>query len=694
MNRLADADSLYLRQHAGNPVGWWPWGEPALEEARRRDAPILLSIGCAACHWCHVMAHESFENATTAAVMNADFVCVKVDREQRPDLDRIYQQAYAAMHGRAGGWPLTAFLDPQTLLPIYVGTYFPPEPRYGLPSFREVLTAVGEAWRTRRGEIRARADDWREGIREDPPGAPPEDGIEAVLGRALARMRADFDPRNGGRRGAPKFPAPSEEELLLDLLSEDDGGRPSLESMIGRTLDAMARGGLRDQLDGGFFRYCVDDDWGIPHFEKMLYDNAQLVPLYARAAESLGRGDWAEVARACAGWIDRALARSDGALASALDADSPGGEGAYYVWTLEDVAAALPEADARALAERTWNLGTPPNFEGRAWHLRLADDAPLAEDARRAELRARLLVRRKRRDPPARDEKVRTAWNALASAGLFRAARSLDDPALAAQAERILEVLRATAWRGDVLYAQADSPRSSPGFLDDYAALLDTLLAALAWRWRDEDLRWARHLATEMIARFADRERGGLFLSAREHRTPLARPRVFTDEGTPSGNALAAWALLRLGHLCGETEWCAQAQRTVDAGLAALGPYPEAGCALLRAARRLLRPDPLVVLRAEPSEMPRWSAALARLRRSGAVDLYTIPAAAEGLPEALASRSWREGGVAYWCEGFRCRAPVTDPEQLGVGLGDTARARATSVVASMKVRPHFGRDPE
>ena len=668
MNRLAHADSLYLRQHADNPVDWWPWCDAALREARQRDQPILLSIGYAACHWCHVMAHESFEDAATAAVMNAAYVCIKLDREQRPDLDRAYQRAQQALNGRPGGWPLTVFLDPHTLLPIFIGTYFPPTPRHGLPAFRQVLDGIASAWREQRDAITRQGMQWQGWLAasDDAVGAASALAADPVA-QALAQIEARFDAEHGGHRGAPKFPQAGELEWLLDLAESDRPESAAARRMLQTTLDGMARGGLHDHLGGGFFRYCVDADWGIPHFEKMLYDNAQQLPVYARAATLLQRDDYARVVRLGADWLQREMRLDSGAWASALDADSPGGEGAYYVWTPATLADALADAALRAQATHDFGLDRAPNFEGHAWHLRLADGATLVPAAGAGQsIRHGLLRARQQRPPPARDDKALTAWNALAIAGLCRAARALRAPDLLPAAEAALAALHAGAWRDGVLYAQADSASSAAGFLDDHAYLLDALLELLAWRWQTRDFAWAQALATTLCAAFEDHGHGGFFFSTTAHATPLGRERGFEDSSQPSGNAVAASALLRLGHLCGEPRWVDAAARAIQAGLAVLAAYPAAAPSLLRAWRAWQQPEAQLIVRVSAQEQPDWASALALAPAS--LHTYVIPVDAAALPPALAARAAVPGGVAYLCTGFTCQAPITRPDQLIAAL--------------------------
>ncbi|MGH8183980.1 MAG: thioredoxin domain-containing protein, partial [Rhodanobacteraceae bacterium] len=534
-NRLACASSPYLRQHAGNPVQWQPWDEATLALARQTDTPILLSIGYSACHWCHVMAHECFENPQIAALMNAGFVNIKLDREERPDIDRVYQLAHQALSARGGGWPLTAFLDPQDLAPFYIGTYFPPTPRHGLPGFPEVLQRVRTYFDSHRDELRTQAGQLRTWLRQAEAGVGNTNiDADAANHEALQRIIARFDPDWGGNVGAPKFPRATELEWLLDLASEplslrerdrDEGTRPASSHPVLRpekddasppvperekakhmaqlTLATMAARGLQDHLGGGFFRYCVDADWTIPHFEKMLYDNAQLLPAYARLARAYEdrhdarlagdshvaptlRDTATAAAQGIVDWLARDMTTADGAFYSSLDADSEGEEGRFYLWTREALQHALGDADD-ALAAAAYGMDRPANFEGLAWHL--LRDTPLAALATRFAttpaaitlrldaIRQRLFDARTRRIPPTRDDKVLTAWNALAISGLARSARLLDDARCADMAQRALAALRNTAWIDGELYANAAEPASRiPGFLDDHAFLLDALL--------------------------------------------------------------------------------------------------------------------------------------------------------------------------------------------------------------------------
>ncbi len=722
-NRLATAASPYLRMHAGNPVEWQPWDDVALAHARDTDTPILLSIGYSACHWCHVMAHECFENGAIAAAMNASFVNIKLDREERPDIDHVYQLAHQALSGRGGGWPLTVFLDPQNLSPFYIGTYFPPTPRHGLPGFPEVLQRVRAYFDTHRDELRAHAEElrnWMQRVETDAPGTDPDAG-EANR-KAMQRIRARFDPEWGGNRGAPKFPRATELEWLLDPAWEAlslresgsgegtksreqpsvvpgsspvmDGGSPRWQKanrMADPTLAMMARRGLQDHLGGGFFRYCVDASWTIPHFEKMLYDNAQLLPAYARlAADENADATLRAAAREAVGgvsaWLARDMTAPSGAFYSALSADSEGAEGCFYLWTREQVKNVLP-ARASAVAEHAFGLDRPANFEGRAWHLlrtvplddvawqlgHVAGDIEVQYDA----ARRKLLEVRERREHPARDDKILTAWNALAISGLARTARLLDDTRCAEMALRALAALRESAWIDGELFANAAAPAARiPGFLDDHAFVLDALLEVMQLEFNPRDLDWAIALADALRERFTDRTSGGFWFSTTQHATPLARGRSWTDDSLPNGNGIAIRSLLRLGHLVGDTRYLGTAEHALRAASGALQQYPDGCPSVLRALNEFQRPRMQIVVRCPPSQRATWQSALDEALRGAGIapggdpaDAFIIPGESSALPGLLSARKSRGGtGAAYVCEGLNCRVPVTSPDQLAGAL--------------------------
>lgn len=687
-NRLADSASPYLRQHAGNPVHWQPWEAAVLAHARDTGTPILLSIGYSACHWCHVMAHECFENAAIAETMNSLFVNIKLDREQRPDIDHVYQLAHQALNQRGGGWPLTVFLDPDDLTPFFVGTYFPPAPRGGMPGFAELIQHVRGYFDVHRGELRQQGEHLRAWLQKAEAPAPASDtfpSLAASNDAALAAVARSFDSQWGGTRGAPKFPRGAELEWLLD----QPAATPHAHAMAFTTLETMARRGLQDHLGGGFFRYCVDENWTIPHFEKMLYDNAQLLPAYARMACAADASEaQRQVAHAAAegivDWLADRMTSPDGAFYSSLDADSDGEEGRFYVWTRDSFEAALP-AGLAPFAATAFGLDKPPNFEGAAWHLLRA--APLAAAAAQAEItvagaagkladaRACLQRARAARTPPGRDDKILTAWNALMISALYRSARLLGKPAFAARAERALAVLKRGAWSDGQLYANLAAPAARiPAFLDDHALLLDAVLESFRHLPPNAArLAWATRLADALIARFADPDSGALWLSAAAHATPLVRGRTLTDDALPSGTAVAIRALLRLGYLTGETRYLDAAERALRATASTLANYPHACPTLLRALAEYEVPRPHILVFYDPRNIEHWARAIDTAPGARTADVLYLDAKTQdfpGLPARMATSG--AGERAYVCTGHTCQAPATSPAALTAILESAA----------------------
>jgi len=668
-NRLRGQTSPYLLQHADNPVHWQPWDEAALALARELGRPILLSIGYSACHWCHVMAHESFEDEATAALMNRLFVNIKVDREERPDLDRIYQTAHQLLTRRGGGWPLTMFLTPEDQLPFFGATYFPREPRHGLPGFKQVLERVAALHESERQAISEQNAAVAEALQRHLAG--PEAGAARLDGGPLADCRRwlgeQFDARHGGFGPAPKFPHPTLiERLLREHARAHRHGEPdeAALAMALTTLRAMARGGLQDQLGGGFYRYATDDRWLIPHFEKMLYDNGPLLALYADAFRLTGAGELAGVARATADWLLREMRSPQGGFYSSLDADAEGGEGSYYLWRPEDFEHRLAPEEARAAALR-YGLTGAPNFEGR-WHLHAAMPvAAVAEEMGRsgaeveallASARQRLLAARGERPRPPRDEKILTSWNALAASGLAAAARALEEPRYAEAAEAACLFLDAGHRRDGRLLASSLAGSPGPlGYLDDHAFLLQAALDVLELRWRGELLQLAISLADALLAQFAC-EHGGFYFTAHDHEPLVQRPRTFNDESLPNGNGVAAAALQRLGHLLGERRYLEAAAGTLAAGWEPLSRFPGAHNAMLVALEEHLEPPETVIIRGDPNAIAPWAERALRpyapQRQS-----FAIPAEAEGLPALLAARQPGPAPLAYLCEGHHCEAP-------------------------------------
>ncbi len=652
-NRLANETSPYLQQHAANPVDWHAWGPEALALAAREDKPILLSIGYSACHWCHVMAHESFEDAGIAALMNRDFVNIKVDREERPDLDQIYQAAQQMLTGGAGGWPLTMFLAPDGA-PFFGGTYFPNSARYGLPGFGELLARVAQIWREQRAEIGAQSEQLRAAFsRTLPAGAVHRSDLsEAPLQAALQNLRANFDARNGGFGRAPKFPHPTDLELCL---------RRGESAIALVTLARMCEGGIYDQLGGGFCRYSVDAHWSIPHFEKMLYDNGPLLQLLADAW-LVGKDPlYARCAEATAGWIMREMQSPEGGYYSSLDADSEHEEGKFYVWDREQVRGLLPPDEYAELAAH-YGLDAPPNFENRHWHLRVA--APAGNEALLGKAKARLFAAREQRVRPGRDEKILASWNALAIRGMAHAGRVFGRPEWLASARRALEFIRAQMWRDGRLLATAKDGRAHlAAYLDDYALLIAALLELLQAEFSAGDLEFAEQLADVLLEQFEDARDGGFFFTARDHEKLLHRPKPGDDHATPSGNGAAAWALGRLAALTGEDRYARAAERTLELFYPAMRDRPAGHAQLLIALDELLTPPSVLVLRGKREAVFEWAAELAREFLPA---LTTVPLenGAAGVPPLLDKPPRPEAVNGWLCRGVSCLAPIHALEEL------------------------------
>jgi uncharacterized protein len=658
-NHLAGETSPYLLQHADNPVDWFPWSEEALTLARTQDKPILLSIGYSACHWCHVMAHESFEDADVAAVMNERFINIKVDREERPDLDQIYQTAHQMLTGRHGGWPLTLFLTPDGT-PFFGGTYFPREARYGLGGFTDICQQVAVAWHDRRREITAQNAELRSALARHT--SVPTDAVQ-LDNTPVASLRSillgSFDRSDGGFGGAPKFPHPTDLSFLLRRPHDESAHEAALF-----TLSRMAAGGIHDQLGGGFCRYSVDERWEIPHFEKMLYDNGPLLGLYADAWALTGDDVFRRVAEAVAGWLLREMTSPEGAFYSSLDADSEGEEGKFYVWDRAAVATLLTPQES-ALAGRHWGLDQRPNFENRHWHLKISAPLLEGESALIESARAKLFAAREQRIRPGLDDKVLTAWNALMIEGLTHAARIFERPDWVNSARAALDYLHATHWQtgpdgGRLLATSRHGRAQLPAYLDDYAYLLAALLELLQADYRSDDLAFARLLADALLEHFEDKEGGGFYFTSNDHETLIHRPKTGHDGAIPSGNGIAAIALQRLGHLLGEVRYLEAARRTLEAFWPQL-KYSAGGCAtLLCALEEALAPPAIVILRGPAEDLSDWQR---RLTVYPAAIVLALPNGTSGLPPPLAKPETARVN-AWVCQGVKCLAPMANFAEL------------------------------
>ncbi len=673
-NRLAKETSPYLLQHADNPVDWYPWGDAAFALAAETGKPVLLSIGYSACHWCHVMAHESFEDEAAAQVMNALFVNVKVDREERPDIDKIYQTAHQLLTQRPGGWPLTMFLDGETRRPFFGGTYFPNEPRHGMPAFTSLLEKVAAHYAEHRDDVRRQGEhmlDVFAQLEPEPAAAGTVLG-DAPLAKVRDALAQSFDREYGGFGGAPKFPHPTTiDRLLRHWRSTSAAPEPDVEAlfMAALTLARMAEGGLFDHLGGGFYRYSVDRYWQIPHFEKMLYDNGPLLAVYAQAAIATGEALFAAAANATADWMLDDMRAPNGGFYATRDADSEGHEGRYYVWDRDEVRELL--GDDYAVFARRFGLDQDANFEGR-WHLTVRTQVEDDEADRIERARAVLLAQRAQRVPPARDEKQLTAWNALAIRGLAIAGRALDRPDLVDAAAAAVDFLQTNLFRdGRLLASYTDGQAKFAAYLDDHAFLVDALLELLQARWDSGHLAFARQLADLLLTHFEDTGNGGFWFTADDQEQLMHRPKPLADEAVPSGNGIAALALQRLGYLLGETRYLDAAENTLRAAWRALDEYPHGHVSLLAALEEYLEHPEIVVIRGEPAEIARWRDSAAKVYAPRRL-VFAIPSTATELPGALAERAPVDGEtVAYRCVGTHCELPVTTWEALAAQLTDS-----------------------
>ncbi|HEV7606102.1 MAG TPA: thioredoxin domain-containing protein [Steroidobacteraceae bacterium] len=678
-NRLARETSPYLKQHATNPVDWYPWGKEAFDAARASGKPVLLSVGYSACHWCHVMAHESFEDAATATLMNELYVNIKVDREERPDVDKIYQFAHQVLTQRGGGWPLTMFLTHDDQKPFFGGTYFPDQARYGMPAFSTLLKRVAEYYREQRDELRAQNDTLMDVFGDLTP-MPVEGNValtSAPLDGAREQLNATFDKRYGGFGEAPKFPHPgSIDRLMHHWHSTSVTQQPDLHAlfMATLTLTRMGEGGIYDQLGGGFSRYSVDQFWMIPHFEKMLYDNGALLATYAEAALATGDALFKRIASETGDWLLREMqdksSKNGGGFYSAYDADSEGHEGKFYVWTRTEVRAALTPLEWSVFSRR-FGLDEEPNFEG-AWHAhvfvsfeQVAKELQLPRDEVEKHIdsaRAKLLAIRARRVWPGLDDKLLGSWNALAIRGLAIAARVLDKAGFAAAAERSLAFIRGSLWLpapnggGRLLATAKDGVAHLNAYLDDYAYLANALLEMLQLRWRNEDAAWLREILDAMLAHFEDTELGGFFFTSDDHEALIHRSKSFSDDAIPAGNGIAARALIRAGYLLGETRWLDAAERTLRAAWLAINRFPHGHMSLLEALAEYLDPPEIVIIR-ETAAAGAWQRELGKLYAPHRL-VFSIPAALEGLDPAIADKKAGGGNRAYVCRGSTCSAPV------------------------------------
>ena len=674
-NHLVNETSPYLLQHADNPVDWYPWGKEALTLACSQDKLILLSIGYSACHWCHVMAHECFEDDEVAAMMNQYFINIKVDREERPDLDQIYQTAHYMLNQRNGGWPLTLFLTPEQQ-PFFGGTYFPKQPRHGLPGFLDLLPRVAETYMTRGDAITQQGAELQKLLADTLPSQNSVASVfsESLLDQALQELKDMFDPVHGGFGQAPKFIHPAELGFCFRqyFLAKND---KALEISV-LTLEKMAQGGIYDQLGGGFCRYSTDQQWQIPHFEKMLYDNGPLLQLCTDAWLATGEPLFKRVVAETAEWVRREMQSpldTAGGYYSTLDADSEHEEGKFYVWERDQISQMLTREEFAVIAPY-YGVLQPPNFEEKYWNLEIVQ--PLSAVARVVGIsldeaqqrlksaRRKLFSARESRLHPGRDEKILTSWNGLMIKGMVYAGRVFERKAWLFSATRAVDFIRSTLWKNNRLLATYKDGRAHlNAYLDDYAFLLDSLLGLMQTEFRTVDLEFAVALAEVLLNQFEDKEVGGFFFTSHDHEKLIHRPKPVHDSAIPSGNGVAAIALQRLGHLLGEFRYLQAAERALHLFHPVITRRPSANCSLLTAIDEIIAPPKIVILRGCEPDLSKWQ----RQLQCKLPQLFVIALSSEliGLPPSLNKALPTDGNVNAWvCQGVNCLPGISNIQEL------------------------------
>jgi len=670
-NKLSNESSPYLLQHKNNPVNWHPWNEQSLALAKKANKPILLSIGYSACHWCHVMAHESFEDAATAKLMNQHFINIKVDREERPDLDKIYQTAHSLLTSRSGGWPLTVFLSPDNQMPFFAGTYFPVKPRYNMPAFSEIIQLVSDAYKNKQEDILKQNLSIENILKDIACHSPSNSALNSLpLDIARKQLEGAFDKTLGGFSDAPKFPHPDMLErslrhyLFLKSQNKDDAKALHITTF---TLDKMALGGLQDQVGGGFFRYSTDKHWMIPHFEKMLNDNAQLLNLYAQAYLATNSSLYQQTVVSTANWLIHEMQTHEGGYCSALDADTEKIEGKTYVWEPQQIQCLLSQEEFKVF-EQKYNLNETANFEGH-WHLhsKIKNEALSVQlntdvDNIYALLKSathKLLAERNHRTQPARDDKILCSWNALTIRAMAQAGRRTNNQAYKESAICATDFILNTLWKNQRLLASyKDGKAHLNAYLDDYAYLLQALLELLQSSWSNTYYNWAVEIADSLLNFFEDKQDGGFFFTSHDHEQLLYRSKTFSDDAMPSGNGVAASALLQLGLLSGNTKYLDAAELTIRCGYDSLNEHAITHCSLLHALELFLKPGIIIILRGTEPLLKQWQQIT---NRQFIPQLICVAITNDTKPpQALKDKKAVGDICAYICEDTQCLPVVTD----------------------------------
>lgn len=674
-NHLSTETSPYLLQHADNPVNWHAWNQAALAKAKQENKPILLSIGYSACHWCHVMAHESFEDEATAQIMNTHFINIKVDREERPDLDKIYQNAHSILTGRPGGWPLTVFLTPDDQMPFFAGTYFPRQRSYGMPAFSELLENVSQLFHNRLDDIKQQNHSLRQMLGNENINTATESTLTALpLDMARRQLLAAFDPQNGGFSKAPKFPHPSMLERALRqwcLTYTKTNDDQAILNVALLSLQKMALGGIFDHIGGGFCRYSTDDYWMIPHFEKMLYDNGQLLSLYTSAWQISRDEQFKHAIKYTADWVMREMQSSQGGYFSAQDADSEGTEGKFYVWTQDEIRNHL-DTDEYIIFTACYGLDRAANFEHN-WHLHkyftdqeLATTFSLPADSIRKSLlqsSEKLFAVRAKRIAPGTDDKVLTSWNGLMIRGMCLAGRVTDNQQYLDSANRALTFIFQDMWCDNRFYATSKNGKTHlNAYLDDYAYMLLAVLEYLQCRWDNDLFNRAIEIADALIDNFEDKTNGGFYFTSHDHEQLIQRSKTFSDDAIPSGNGIASLALLRLGLITGDTKYLTSVEHCLHAASPHIKQHAVLHCALLNSLEEYLNPPVIIILRGDKTELIKWQQII-NSQYLPRTYCFAISNDAT-INECLADKKPMNTACAYICEGTKCLPPVISADEL------------------------------
>ena len=687
-NLLGSESSPYLLQHSHNPVHWLAWNRRSLELARQLNKPILLSIGYSACHWCHVMAHESFEDAQTADIMNELFINIKVDKEERPDLDKIYQNAHSLLTERPGGWPLTVFLTPDTHMPIFAGTYFPPTQKHGLPAFSSLLQHINQIWLSRKSDISQQSDSLQTTYQHLYETSKPTDTDFNRIAIDIARNQIEkqFDTVNGGFSRAPKFPHPSIMEFSLKHWSQSKRSNqadPRILHCAIYSLEKMADGGIFDHLAGAFCRYSTDELWMIPHFEKMLYDNGPLLSLYSQAWKINSDPLFFNTVCETADWVIREMQSVDGGYYSAQDADSEGSEGKFFVWSKDELTslfnAAIADTEITAesieLFKTRFGLNLAANFEG-AWHLHgYIQQASLAKNHQLDEeqldkqfrlIRQYLFEQREKRIHPDTDTKILCAWNGLMIHGMSLAGRLLEKPEYTESAIQAAYFLKNNCWINQQLFANYKNGKATlEAYLDDYAFLIYGLLELLQNHWDNELYIWTLELADKLLLDFEDSNYGGFYFTSHKHEELIQRLKIFSDDAIPAGNAIATLALNRLGYLSGEQKYIDAAESCLKSSWSSINHAPISHCSQLNALNEYLTPPDILIIRSQASKQPgeeNWGSLTQQYYLPFTL-VYNIPA--DQQPHAsLSEKISGDNNRAYLCSGMQCQKPFENTDEL------------------------------